>query len=319
MKTQRTLEAREALTIAGIIVILATMLTPILVQQRERSVDALCASRFHQVAYATLLYSEDYDKTMPITQYFAAFSGGDSCNDRLLAQLLMPYVRNWLSFRCPADRNATNAILTTCPGQENPPTRPCEREYRWALKTNLGYNYAYLAPIMRSALGSWYSAPVSRGRIGNPSATVLFVDSVYWRDPQTREPQCGGNWIAMPPCRLYRNTAGQTVDTFTAVREECSSGRADGWYDFGNRSCGLGSRSACWRLNTAVGWYTWMEFGGAFPFHQNRQRMTVAFVEGHVKSMTPQELAIGCDLRPQCGGLVQSPEQYLWDLDDYPL
>lgn len=318
MRTQSTLSAREVLLIAGIIGVLATILTPLFVQQRETSVDALCASRFRQVAYAALLYSEDYDKTMPITQYFAAFSGGDACADRLWAQLLMPYVRSWLMFRCPADRNATNAILTTCPGQESPPTRACEREYRWAIKTNLGYNYAYLAPIMQGANGRWYSAPVSRGQIGDPAATVLFVDSVYWRDPSTREPQCGGNWIVMPPCRLYRNAAGQTIDTFTTVRAECNSGRARGWYDYGGNSCSLSSRPACWRLNTAVGASTWLEFGGAFPFHQNRQRMTVAFIEGHTKSLTPQELAVGCDLRPQCGGLVQNPEQYLWDLDDYP-
>ncbi|MCS7209945.1 MAG: hypothetical protein NZ874_10290 [Fimbriimonadales bacterium] len=30
-------------------------------------------------------------------------------------------------------------------------------------------------------------------------------------------------------------------------------------------------------------------------------------------------VAVGCDLRAQCSGLVQDPSAYLWDLDDYPL
>lgn len=319
MREQHTLTLRELLTIIGLVLILATMLIPLATYERERSVDALCAFRFRQVTFAVLIYSEDYDKTMPLTQYGASFEGADNCEDRPLAQLLMPYVLNWLMFRCPADRNATNAILSACPQiGETPPAQACVREYRWALKANLGYNYTYLAPIMRGWSG-YYVAPVSRAQIGNPAATVLFVDSVYWRDPTTREPLCGGNWIVMPPCRYYRNAAGQTVDTFTVVRRECDQGRAWGWYDYETNSCSFISRPACWRLNTAVGWYTWMEFGGAFPHHQNRQRMTVAFVEGHVKQMTPPELAVGCDLRPRCGGFVLNPEAYLWDLDDYPL
>lgn len=69
-------------------------------------------------------------------------------------------------------------------------------------------------------------------------------------------------------------------------------------------------------LENARNRYTWMEFGGAWPWHR-RERMTVVFVDGHTKPYTPRQLAQGCDLQSLCLGLITDPEQYLWDLDDY--
>jgi prepilin-type N-terminal cleavage/methylation domain-containing protein len=308
----------ELLVVIAIIAILAAILFPVLAQARESARQITCGSRFYQVARAVIAYSSDFDTYQPLTQWFASFAGGDNCDDRILAQLLMPYAKNWIVFRCPSDPQATDAILDACPADnEQPPTQQCIREYRWALKTNLGYNYVYLSPIMeQTGTGRWYNAPANDARIGNHASTVLFVDSVWWRDPRTRQPLCGGNWIVMPPCRLYRNAAGQTVDSFTIVREECDSRRASRWYDYGSGGCSSAARPACWRLQTATGWYTWMEFGGCWPWHR-RERMMVAFVDGHTKAYTPAQLTVGCDARPQCGGFILNPRQYLWDLDDY--
>jgi len=224
-------------------------------------------------------------------------------------------------FRCPSDPDATDAILDACPADgERPPTRQCAREYRWALKTNLGYNYVYLSPIMVGngypGRNNWTNVPATDARIRNHSSTILFVDSLWWRDPNTRQPLCGGNWIVMPPCRYWnRIGALREGDTFTIVREECTSGRAWGWYQYRGQSC-TNTYPACWMLENARNWYTWMEFGGAWPWHR-RERMTVAFVDGHTKSYTPRQLAQGCDLQSMCRGLITNPEQYLWDLDDY--
>ena len=310
----------ELLVVIAIIAILAAILFPVFAQAREAARQINCASRFHQVARAVIMYTGDYETTQPLTQWFASFAGQDNCNDRILAQLLMPYAKNWIVFRCPSDPHATDAILDACPDdpseQPNPPQ--CIREYRWALKTDLGYNYVYLSPIFRWSSGQppFGNKPATDAQINKPAATVLFVDSLWWRDPRTRQPLCGGNWIVMPPCRYYRNAAGQTVDSFTIVRQECDSGRANWWYDYAGGSCGMGARPACWRLQTATGWYTWMEFGGCWPWHR-RERMMVAFVDGHTKPFTPSQLTVGCDARPQCGGFILNPDQYLWDLDDY--
>lgn len=308
----------ELLVVIAIIAILASILFPVFAQARESARQVNCISRFNQVSRAVVMYTSDYETTQPLTQWFASFSGQDNCDDRILAQLIMPYVKNWQMFRCPSDPQATDAILDACPADnEQPPSQQCIREYRWALKTSLGYNYTYLSPIIRNAqTNRWYNKPATDAQIGRPAQTVLFVDSLWWRDPVSRQPLCGGNWVVMPPCRWYQNQSGQTIDTFTIVRGECDSGRANGWYDYQGNSCGMGARPACWRLQTATGWYTWMEFGGTWPFHR-RERMTVAFVDGHAKSYTPSQLTQGCNARPQCGGFIQDPDQYLWDLDDY--
>jgi prepilin-type N-terminal cleavage/methylation domain-containing protein len=233
----------ELLVVIAIIAILASILFPVFAQARESARQVNCITRFNQVGRALVMYTSDYDTVQPLTQYFASFGGQENCDDRILAQLLMPYVKNWQMFRCPSDPQATDSILDACPqDNEPPPTQQCIREYRWALKTNMGYNYAYLSPIMERLGGSggfreWYNAPASDAQIGQHARTVAFVDSLWWRDPLTRQPLCGGNWIVMPPCRYYRDASGRIYDTFTIVRQECDSLRASRWYDYQGNSC----------------------------------------------------------------------------------
>ncbi len=314
----------ELLVVIAIIAILAAILFPVFAQARESARQISCSTRFYQVARAVIMYTSDFDTTQPLTQWFASFSNDPEeaeCEDRILAQLIRPYVKDWTVFRCPSDPDAVDAILDACPADnEVPPTRQCAREYRWALKTNLGYNYVYLSPIMVGngypGRNGWTNVPATDARIRYHSSTILFVDSLWWRDPNSRQPMCGGNWIVMPPCRYWnRIGALQEGDTFTIVREECTSRRAWGWYQYRGQSC-TNTYPACWMLENARNWYTWMEFGGAWPWHR-RERVTVAFVDGHTKSYTPRQLAQGCDLQSMCRGLITNPEQYLWDLDDY--
>ncbi|MEN3001420.1 MAG: prepilin-type N-terminal cleavage/methylation domain-containing protein [Armatimonadota bacterium] len=312
----------ELLVVIAIIAILAAILFPVFAQARETARQINCASRFYQMARAVAMYTGDYETMQPLTQWFASFANDPEeaqCQDRILGQLIQPYVRNWTMLRCPSDPMATDAILDACPYDgEQPPTRQCSREYRWALKTNLGYNYVYLSPIMAGNYPSrngWANVPASDARIKNPSSTVLFVDSLWWRDPQTRQPQCGGNWIVMPPCRWWYDQSGTRRDTFTIIEEECRSGRAWGWYSYRGQGCG-NPLPACWMLENARNWYTWMEFGGAWPWHRN-ERMMVVFVDTHAKPYTPRQLAQGCELRTMCLGRITDPKAYLWDLDDY--
>lgn len=325
MRSIRGFTLIELLVVIAIIAILAAILFPVFAQARESARQISCSTRFYQMSRAVIAYSSDYDTFQPLTQWFASFANDPEeaqCQDRIMGQLLLPYTgKSWDMLRCPSDPQATDAILDACPqDNETPPTRQCAREYRWALKTNLGYNYVYLSPIMvgQSSQGrnGWYNAPANDSRIKNPASTVLFVDSLWWRDPNTRQPLCGGNWIVMPPCR-YWNQVGALGpgDTFRIVVEECTSGRAWGWYQYRGQAC-RNAYPACWMLENARGWYTWMEFGGAWPWHR-RERMMVTFVDGHAKALTPRQLAQGCDLRPVCSGLITDPERYLWDLDDY--
>jgi prepilin-type N-terminal cleavage/methylation domain-containing protein/prepilin-type processing-associated H-X9-DG protein len=313
----------ELLVVIAIIAILAAILFPVFAQARETARQITCGSRFYQVARAVAAYTSDFDTTQPLTQWFASFAGDpeeEECRDRILAQLLQPYAKNWIIFRCPSDPQATDAILDKCPQdpEEQPPTRQCAREHRWALKTDLGYNYVYLSPIMAGSYPSangWANVPATDARIKNPASTILFVDSLWWRDDNTRQPLCGGNWIVMPPCRWWYDAAGNPIDSFTIIREECTSRRAWGWYSYRGRSCS-NPLPACWMLENARGWYAWMEFGGTWPWHRN-ERMMVVFVDGHAKAYTPRQLTQGCELMSMCRGRITNPQEYLWDLDDY--
>lgn len=305
----------ELLVVIAIIAILAAILFPVFAQARESARQITCTSRFSQVGRAVIMYTADFDTTQPLTQYFASFAGGANRQDRILAQLLQPYVKNWIMFRCPSDPNANDRVLGEC--NDRPPADQFEREYCWSLTTDLGYNYTYLSPIMYLNPSGYKNVPASDSRVKQPANTVLFTDSIWYRDPSSGRPEGGGNWIVMPPCRLYRDAAGTIVDSFTIVRQSCDSGEARGWYDYGSNSCSMLSRPACWKLRNAMGWYRWMEFGGTWPWHRSNTMMTVAYVDGHAKAHTPTQLTEGCDARPECGGFITEPDKYKWDLDDY--
>ncbi len=174
----------ELLVVIAIIAILAAILFPVFAQARESARQTACANNFSQVARAVVMYAADYDTTQPLTQYSASFVGSANPNERFLVQLLMPYVKGWQVFRCPSDPHATDEGLSFCPGYDSAPaTEQWHREFRWAQRTNLGYNYAYLSPIMRRQDGIWVNIPATDARIGSHANTVLFVDSVWTRDP----------------------------------------------------------------------------------------------------------------------------------------
>jgi prepilin-type N-terminal cleavage/methylation domain-containing protein/prepilin-type processing-associated H-X9-DG protein len=307
----------ELLVVIAIIAILAAILFPVFSQARESARQTTCMSRFYQVARAVIAYSADFDTYQPLTEYYSSWANVDNPANRYLPMLLQPYVKNWLMFRCPSDPNATDEILAACHGR--PPRSQIEREQCYSLTTNLGYNYAYLSPVgcydrCGDFLYGWRNNPTHEARIKTPANTILFVDSIWYRDPATGQPQGGGNWVILPPCRFWRNpSTGQSVDTFTMLY---TPSRATRWYSYGSY-CGCSDwQGAGWLLQQARGWCRWLELGGTWPWHR-RERMMVAFADGHAKPFTPSQLTVGCDPRPCMNGFILDPEKYMWDMDDY--
>lgn len=307
----------ELLVVIAIIAILAAILFPVLTQARESARQVTCAARFYQVARAIAAYSADYDNYQPLTEYYSSWSNVDNPQNRYLAMLLQPYVKDWTSFRCPSDPNATDEILASCHGR--PPRNQIERLQCYSLTMNTGYNYAYLSPVAcydqcNNYLTGWRNNPTHEARIKMPASTILLVDSIWYRDPATGAPIGGGNWVVMPPCRFWRDPgSGRSVDTFTMLYHPS---RASRWYSYGIY-CGCSDwAGAGWLFQSAQGWCRWLEFGGTWPWHR-RERMTVAFVDGHTKALTPRQLTVGCDARPCMNGFIRDPEAYLWDMDDY--
>jgi len=59
----------ELLVVIAIIAILAAILFPVFAQAREKGRQAVCTSNQKQIGFAILQYSQDYDETLPPTNY----------------------------------------------------------------------------------------------------------------------------------------------------------------------------------------------------------------------------------------------------------
>src|SRR5215208_5366699 len=90
----------ELLVVIAIIAILAAILFPVFAQARLRAHLATCVSNLHQMGTAMLMYAQDYDERMPITQTnLKAFYGNQANTDYDLRwnygfTVIQPYIKN---------------------------------------------------------------------------------------------------------------------------------------------------------------------------------------------------------------------------------
>src|SRR5688500_12314957 len=90
----------ELLVVIAIIAILAAILFPVFAQAREKARQSACFSNMKQLALGVMMYTQDYDDTLP-KGYHALPGGGNFPWPLAVA----PYVKNTAIFRCPSDRN----------------------------------------------------------------------------------------------------------------------------------------------------------------------------------------------------------------------
>lgn len=248
-----------------------------------------CLSNFRQVGQATQMYQIDYDDTFTPVNHQPA-EQPNSRNDKTWVQLLLPYVRSFAIFRCPSDesvRPRSEALFD----QDLVPGDTYSQFYTASMRTNLGFNFQYLSPIVHMN-GRWQATPRTGSWVRDPSSTLLYVDSVWSRNAEGN-PYGGGSWLVVPPCR-YENVAQGRKDTFL------------GRFDTGTLV-----------FTTSNGWAGSSEspflFGGAWPWHG--ERMTMARVDGSVISITPGQLGAGCDVQPNWTGTIFDSPAYLWDIN----
>lgn len=279
----------ELLVVLAILMILAGILFPVFQGVRGSAQKSVCLSNFRQATLASTLYVSDYDdRFMPANYRPNAFA--TSRNDRTWVQLLLPYQRSFATFRCPSDtgwRDHTEASFD----EDLVPGDTESRYYTVSQRSNLGYNYLYLSPIVRPYGGQWGAFPRPASAVGNPSNTVMFVDSVWDRD-ENGVPFGGGNYLVVPPCRFVVRS-GRRVDTFLVdTRSE------------------IYTPAYGWKVNTPL---SGQRFGGAWPWH--RERMNVARVDGSAKSFAPSQLGLGCRVEKDWEGAITSSDSYGWDLN----
>lgn len=275
----------ELLVVISIVAILAAILMPVVGRARDSARKATCIMNYKQVAAAHMLYSNsDYDERVVPASYIQ-YPNEDPIVDRKWPQLLRGYIKSFSTFECPADRaqrpNYEKFFADLSLADAN------AKYYYLAERTNLGYNALYLSPFRRSSGRFGVAEPVSVSSIGEPASTLSMVDSI-WHVTPNGTPYGGGRYMVEPPCRFATEFGGRS-DTLT---EEFST-EFDGWAP-----------------STPV--ITHKTYGGAYPWHGDY--MTVAYVDGHVKSRKPEELTKGCDVRPAWEGDIVDFIAYQWDL-----
>src|SRR5438552_262385 len=82
----------ELLVVIAIIAILAAILFPVFAQAREKARQATCLSNCKQLGTAVMMYTQDYDETLP--------QGYNGPSKNSWGKVTVPYVRNMAIFTC---------------------------------------------------------------------------------------------------------------------------------------------------------------------------------------------------------------------------
>ncbi len=290
-RTIRAFTLVELLVVTAIVATLAALLFPIFVGAKGAALRESCASNLHQISMGVMAYAADYDDHfMPIN--YQPATNPNSRNDRTWVQMLLPYVKDFAVFRCPADTGIQTRLEATF-DQDLVPGDADSQYYTASQRSDYGYNYQYLAPILRVA-DTWIAEPKTLTDVADPSQTILFMDSV-WSRLDNGTPYGGGNWLVVPPCRYYppAATGASVIDSFTG-RERTSSK--------------VFTNSVGWQPNQAN---SPTIYGGAWPWHLGR--LNVVDVDGSIHSLAPSQLTQGCELRGKWAGAIDDPDTYMWD------
>lgn len=279
----------ELLVAMAILSVLAALLFPVFRAATEAAKRTACINNYSQIGKALLLYESDYDEYVPPVNYrnVTLTNPGD---DRTWVQTLLPYAGDFRLFRCPADTGRGGESLTN----EAPPNGTWRDYYVASLHSNLGYNYLYLSPLVELAGGEWRSFPVRSSSIPRTSSTIVFIDSL-WDRTSAGVPYGGGSWVVVPPCRYKSAGGSQGEDTFHLPEGTASyfGFSPEGWQPASSNSV--------------------LVYGGAWPWHKNR--FNLLYADGRAATVGFRDLVKGCNFDQRWRGLIESTEEYPWDLD----
>jgi prepilin-type N-terminal cleavage/methylation domain-containing protein/prepilin-type processing-associated H-X9-DG protein len=284
----------ELLVVLAIVAILVAILFPVFNKARAQAKASVCQSNFKQVLMSSLLYITDYDDRYALSRYTHRLDA-TSANDKTWVQLILPYGHDFRIYKCPSD--FTRSALSEAVFDEDlVPGDTYTRYYRASKRTNVGYNYLYLSPLIQTSV---FVSPLSRSQtdIADQTNMIMYGDSAY-RVTQSGQPDGGGTYLIVPPCR-YANDDGGLYDTFRLPDVPSSALYVgdQGWQpipDPGDDDIPVPS-------------------GGLYPWHSNR--LTVAFVDGHAGRVALNRAPDGCDVKSAWMGYIHNRQLYLWDMD----
>ena len=286
MSRTRAFSLVELLVVIGVLAVLAAILYPVFSSAKRKAAHVSWAESVRQVSLGNALYSGDYDDTFVVARYQPA-NDADPINDRTWVQSLLPYVRSFDLFLCPADTTRDPSMSVYDPDLVGGDTY--SRFYAASMRADFGYNFTYLAPIIKLG-GQWQSRPRAMSSVEDPSGTLLFADSA-WQIVKG-QPKGGGNYLVVPPCRFQRGLTGAVFDTF-------------GLDFFQNSEVYTGG----------LGWSETLpgpQTGGIYAWFKDS--VTVGMADGHVQRLPMARITRGCNVKRDWQGYVYDPSSYIWDL-----
>ena len=172
----------ELLVVVAIIALLATILFPAFARVRENARRASCQSNLKQIGIGIMMYVQDYDETMPFTD----FGPGTGCVQQDASTLssggglykwmdaIFPYVKSEQVFVCPsADSKITKYIYGN---GNNYGSYAANSLYTYTQATPGNYP-AFLTPFASTC--NYAAVPATMSQIVTPAETVSVLDRAY--------------------------------------------------------------------------------------------------------------------------------------------
>lgn len=147
----------EVLVVIAIIAILAAFLFPVFARTREAARATTCRSNLKQIGAAVMMYTDDFDETLPRTWFGIDNAGSDAVSRYKWMDALLAHVKNEAIFNCPS--------------QGFPPGG----RYRFRNDRNYG-SYAWNATYWDRTDGVYPPFDVSLAELAVPADTVLIGD-----------------------------------------------------------------------------------------------------------------------------------------------
>jgi prepilin-type N-terminal cleavage/methylation domain-containing protein/prepilin-type processing-associated H-X9-DG protein len=189
----------ELLIVIAVISILAAILFPIFAQAREKARTAMCQSHLKQLMSALMMYTQDYDETLPWVQFLTFTDLGPGFG---VVQLYAPYVKNNDILLCPSQQAyAYNETLTgplqDRPGSACPPQFRRQCDCRW-IAERTGRPLAAIpwpaqTPITYDGF-RWPGRPQSPNRLIGPNGWGWACDDAFNKERHPNRHSSGANY-----------------------------------------------------------------------------------------------------------------------------
>lgn len=170
----------ELLVVIAIIAILASILFPVFAQAREKARAISCLSNLKQLGTGIMMYTQDYDETMPYWNFTNSADGfgGNGVFTSWWFNATYPYVKNIQVLHCPDD-NTHLTPLTWWPavGWTN------EAPAKWGIDPalyNAQISYGMTETMMCGEINdNWgpLSSPITLASLPNPAGTLALGDT----------------------------------------------------------------------------------------------------------------------------------------------